>query len=81
MAHFTMQGYPGEYGDECNSFWLDTYQCSEDDTTDLGFEDPGTCVSYADCQSEVRYCLYGSHAGHGIPSYFSNAVMEWFASF
>lgn len=80
-THFTMQSYPGQYGDECNDFWLDTYECNESSTSDLGFEDPGTCVEYGGCTSDVRYCLYGAHAGHGIPSYFPSAVMEWFASF
>lgn len=80
-THFTTQAYPGEYGDECNSFWLDTSSCDESTTTDLGFEDSGTCVSYGSCDNEVRYCLYGPEAGHGIPSYFPAAAMEWFASF
>lgn len=78
-THFTMQSYPGEFGDQCNEFWLDAYGCDEGATTDLGFEEPGTCVSYTGCASEVRYCLYGPDAGHGIPSYFPGAVMEWFA--
>lgn len=80
-THFTMQSYPGEFGDQCNEFWLDTYGCDENATTDLGYESEGTCVSYGGCESEVRYCLYGPDAGHGIPSYFSAAVMGWFASF
>lgn len=80
-THFTMQSYPGEYGDQCNDFWLDTHSCDESAATDLGFEDPGTCVSYGGCDAEVRYCLYGADAGHGIPSYYSGAVMDWFATF
>ena len=80
-THFTMQSYPGEYGDQCNNFWLETSDCDESTTTDLGFEDSGTCVSYGACDNEVRYCLYGPDSGHGIPSYFPSAAMEWFASF
>ena len=79
--HFTSQDYPGQYGDECNDFWLDTRSCDEGATTDLGYGEPNECVSYGGCDAEVRYCLYGAASGHQVPSYFSAAAMDWFASF
>ena len=35
-THFTMVSYPGEYGDQCNDFWLDTHSRDESATNELG---------------------------------------------
>ncbi|MFT5686276.1 MAG: polyhydroxybutyrate depolymerase [Myxococcota bacterium] len=78
--HFTWQDYPGEYGDECRDFWLDTRSC-EASSTDLGYGADGECVSYDGCDSEVRYCLYGPQTGHQIPGYFSEAALAFFRGF
>lgn len=78
--HFTWQSYPGEFGDECVDFWTDARSCGAE-TTDLGLGQEGECVTYAGCDSEVRYCLYGPQSKHQIPSYYSDATMTWFRSF
>ena len=39
------------------------------------------CVEYTGCDAPVRYCLYGAAAGHGVPGYYSEAVVDWFRSF
>lgn len=52
-----------------------------DAAADLGLGDPGECVVYPGCASDVRYCLYGAEFGHQVPDYYSAAVMAWFRSF
>ena len=78
--HFTWQGYPGEFGDQQNDFWLDEHGCGGA-SEDLGLDGSGTCLEYTDCATETRYCLYGPSSGHQVPSYFAPATMEWFESF
>ena len=77
-SHFTMQSYPGEYGDECRDFWVDTRGCDDADPFALAWGADGECVAYAGCSSDVRYCLYEASAAHGAPSYYSAAAMDWF---
>lgn len=79
--HFTWQDYAGQYGDECTDFWVEARGCDAGSPTDLGYGEAGECVAYDSCDAEVRYCLYGAASGHQIPSYFSEAVMDWFAGF
>lgn len=78
-THFTGQSYGGQYGDEQVAFWKDLYACDGSESPlDVG---GGECVQYGGCAEELRYCLYGPDAGHGIPAYFSTAVLAWFRSF
>jgi polyhydroxybutyrate depolymerase len=80
--HFTSRSYPGEFGDECNDFWLQERGCTDTQGTELGIDTSGgTCWEYAGCDAPVRYCLYGPASGHQVPNYFSSEVMEWFRSF
>ena len=78
--HFTWQGYPGEFGDECRDFWLEDRNCSTQATEFYLGND--VCYAYTDCDVEVRYCLYDEQYAHQIPwDSFSQATMEWFDSF
>ena len=61
-SHFTMQSYPGEYGDECRDFWVDTRGCDDADPFALAWGADGECVAYAGCSSDVRYCSTRSAA-------------------
>ncbi len=80
--HFTSQAWPGEYGDECRDFWLDTRDCDGADSyTDLGFGEQDECVEFTGCSSPVRYCLYGPDTAHQVPAYYAEAAMEFFRGF
>jgi len=80
--HFTSQGYPGQYGDECRDFWLAERGCNAPGSfVDLDWGEAEECVEYTGCDAPVRYCLYDEAAGHGVPGYYSQAVVDWFRSF
>jgi polyhydroxybutyrate depolymerase len=75
------ESYPGEFGDQCRDFWLETRGCDgEGETIELPYGEPGDCVRYTGCSNEVQYCLYGPETGHQIPDYFSEATKEFFRS-
>jgi polyhydroxybutyrate depolymerase len=44
--HFTWQDYPGQFGDECRDFWLETRGCAGAVGADLGLGAPGECLAY-----------------------------------
>jgi len=78
--HFTSQDYAGQYGDEQDAFWRAEHDCGDAEEA-LSYGAGDECVAYTDCGVETRYCLYGPATGHQVPSYFSEATMDWFRSF
>ncbi len=79
-THFTWQDYAGQFGDQCNDFWVDEHTC-DDSTVDLGYGAPDECRAWGGCSSGTRYCLYGAPFGHDLPNYYSDAARDWFRSF
>lgn len=80
--YFGEQHYPGQFGDECRDFWLDERTCQGlEGREELPWGEPGECVRYEGCSSEVRYCLYDEASGHQLPPYYARATMDWFRSF
>lgn len=77
--HFTTQAYPGQFGDEQVAFWRAEHGCGEEATSLSGMNQE--CERYEGCAQDTRYCLYSAEAGHGVPSYFSSAILSWFREF
>jgi len=76
--HFDYQDYPGQFGEECNDFWLDARGCDPDSAEPLPWGDEGDCFAWSGCSSPVQYCLYGPETGHQIPPWYPEATMSFF---
>ncbi len=79
-THFTWQDRPGQFGEEQHAFWMNKDSCDEG-TEVLPYDQSGACVRSLGCDVDTRLCLYEPSAGHQIPSYFAEAVLDWFRSF
>ena len=81
-AFINAQSYPGEFGDLVRDFWVSEHGCDGvESSVDLALDAASTCVQYAGCDPDTRYCLYGPETGHQIPPYYPGTTMDWFRSF
>lgn len=81
-AFGNFQSYPGDFGDQCRDFWLESRTCDGvTEFVELPYGEPGDCVEYTGCSSPIRYCLYGPATGHQIPPYYSAATMDFFRNY
>lgn len=76
-THFTMQDYPGQFGDEQDLWWFGENACTGSAELSVG---QASCSEHTGCAVETRYCLYEPSAGHGRPDWYAQETMRWLES-